>query len=276
MKSLAVRAGLAAAFASLGLSAHAEDWVEDMLSNSRFVVGAALRNHPEYSGSDRRKTSLAPVLAYEYRWLRLSASGASAILGFGQDARGPGATAALIDRPDLKLGFGLRIDSGRKASDSVELTGFDDIKRTLRGRVYASYALNSRWTVAGNVSQDLLGNRGGAIASTDLGYRMPLGPRTEMTVGAGASWADVRHMSTYFGVTDAESARSGLPVYRPGAGLLDVHAGIGLTTAFTPRWIGFASVGASRIESDAATSPLTRKPGSVSGSIGLAYRCCSM
>ena len=269
------RVGLAIALPLAALSAQAEDWIDDLVANSRYVVGASVRNHPEYSGSDRRTTSLVPVLAYEYGWLRLSASGASAILGFGQDARGPGATAALIDRSDLKLGVGLRIDSGRKASASVDLAGFDDIKRTLRGRVYASYTINPRWSIGGNVSQDLLGRRGGALASTDLGYSLPLGPRTVMTFGVGANWADAQRMRSYYGVSDAASLRSGLPVYRPDAGLLDLHAGTGITIAFAPRWIGFASVGGSRLQSEAAASPLTRNRSAVSASVGLAYRCCT-
>ena len=168
----AVRRSLALALGLAALPAQAQEWIDDIVAHSRYVIGAAIHNNPEYAGSNRRSTSLAPVLAYEYGWLRLSASGASAVLGFGQDARGPGATAALIDRSDLKLGFGLRIDSGRKSSDSVDLAGFDDIKRTLRGRVYASYALGDRWSLAGNLSQDLLGRQGGALVATDLGHHL--------------------------------------------------------------------------------------------------------
>ena len=265
---------LAAALGSTSAKA-ADDWIDDLVTHSRFVLGAALQNHPEYSGSDRRTTSLVPVLAYEYGWLRISASSAGAILGFGQDARGPGASAAFIDRSDLKFGVGLRIDSGRKSSDSIDLAGFEDIKRSVRGRIYASYAPTDRWTISGNVSQDLLNRRGGALASTDLGYRLFLTPTTQASFGVGASWADATRMRSYYGVSDVAAARSGLPVFRPDAGLLDLHAGAGLTTAFTPRWIGFANVGAGRLISDAAASPLTRQRSSASVAVGLAYRCCT-
>ncbi|MEO7151030.1 MAG: MipA/OmpV family protein [Burkholderiaceae bacterium] len=271
---MAVRAGLALALAGAVPAVHADDWIDDLLASSRFVVGAVVRNNPEYTGSSRRSTSLAPVLAYEYGRIRLSASGASSILDFGQDTRGPGLTASLIDGTKVKLGFGLRVDSGRKSSESIDLTGIEDVKRTLRGRAYASYDINARWSVAGTVSQDLLGRRGGALASTDVGYRLPLARDTVATFGVGANWSDAQHMRTYYGVTEAASARSGLPVFRPDAGLVDLHAGAGLTTAFTSRWIGFASVGATRLRSEALASPLTRNGSSVSVSIGLAYRCC--
>ena len=273
-RSSAWGAVLASALGSTSAAA-AEDWIDDLVAHSRFAIGAALQNHPEYSGSDRRKTSLSPVLAYEYGWLRISASGAGAILGFGQDARGPGASLAFIDRSDLKLGVGLRIDSGRKSADSIDLAGFDDIKRSVRGRVYASYSPTDRWTLSGTISQDLLNRRGGALASTDLGYRLPVSPTTQASFGVGVNWADATRMRSYYGVSDAAAARSGLPVFRPEAGLLDVHAGAGITIAFTPRWIGFANAGVARLVSEAAASPLTRNPSSASVAVGLAYRCCT-
>ena len=275
---LAAPVSFAFALALAALPAHAaqgEGWIDDIAANSRYELGAAVHNSPDYVGSSIRSTSLVPVLAFEYRWLRVSASGASAILGFGQDPRGPGASAAFIDRSDLKLGAGLRLDSGRKSSASPDLAGFDDIRRTLRGRLYASYALTDRWSVASNVSQDLLGRQGGALASADLGYRLPLGAGTQMTFGGGANWGNAQRMQTYFGVSDSASVRSGLPAYRPGAGLIDLHAGTGITTAFTPRWIGFASLGAAQLRGPAAQSPLTRNTTSASVAIGLAYRCCT-
>jgi outer membrane scaffolding protein for murein synthesis (MipA/OmpV family) len=272
----AAKAGLALALVLAAQAARADDWIDDVFANSRYVVGASLHNHPEYTGSDRRRTSIVPVLAYEYGRIRLSASGASSILDFGRDTRGPGLTASLIDGTKVKLGFGLRLDSGRKSSDSIDLAGVEDVRRTLRGRAYASYDIGDRWSLAGTVSQDLLGRRGGALASTDVGYRLPLARDTVATFGVGANWADAQHMRSYYGVSEAASARSGLPVFRPDAGLVDLHAGAGLTTAFTPRWIGFASVGATRLRSEALESPLTRNGSSVSVSIGLAYRCCKL
>ncbi len=271
------RAALVAAMAmAVPHAAQAEDWIDDLLANSRYVVGASLRNQPEYTGSNRRKFSVAPVLAFEYGRFRVSASGASSILDFGQDTRGPGLTASIIDGTKVKFGFGLRMDSGRRSSDSVDLAGFDDVKRTLRGRAYASYDITDRWSLAGTVSHDLLGRRGGALASTDVGYRLPLARDTLVTFGVGANWADAQHLRSYYGVTEAASTRSGLPVFRPDAGLLDLHAGAGITTAFTSRWIGFASAGVTRLRGAALDSPLTRNGSSASVSIGLAYRCCKL
>lgn len=270
-----VARGLAVTLAAAALAAHAEGWVDDIAANSRYVVGVAAHINPEYAGSSRRSAELVPLVAFEYGRLRISAAGASAILGFGQDPRGPGATAALIDRSDLKFGLGLRLDSGRKSSDSPDLAGFDDIRRTVRGRVYASRAWSERWTATAQVSQDLLGREGGALASADLGYRWPVGARTQLTFGGGANWGNSTRIQSYFGVSEAASARSGLPVYRPGAGLIDLHLGAGVTTAFTPHWIGFATLGAAELQAGAASSPLTRTRTTTSATIGIAYRCCA-
>ena len=94
--------------------------------------------------------------------------------------------------------------------------------------------------------------------------------------GVGANtFGDARNMQTYLGVTDADAVKTGLPAFTPGAGLKDVHAGIGLTTALTTRWIVFANIGGSRLLGDAAASPLTKDPNSFSVTAGVAYRCCN-
>jgi MipA family protein len=149
-----------------------------------------------------------------------------------------------------------------------------DVRATLRGRVFASYSLSSRWSASASVSQDLLGRDGGALAALDLGYRAPLTERTEWRVGAGMNFGDRRYMQTYFGVSPQASQQSGLPAFDAQAGLRDLHAGIGLMTALHTRWIAFGGVSISSLQSDAAASPLTRSNTTGSFSVGIAYRCC--
>jgi len=265
------------ALAALTAPAGAEEAApipEAAASASRYVIGAAVSSGPEYAGSARSVLKIRPLWAYQYGRLRLSTSGAGAVLGFAADAPGPGASAELLTTDRLRLGAALRIDNGRRSSDSADLAGLPDIDRTLRGRLYASYALTDRLGISGNVSQDLLGKHGGALGSFDLSYRYPLGPRTELSAGFGIAVANTQYMQTYFGVTDAQAAGIGLPAFAPGAGLKDRHAGIGVTTALTPRWIAFATLGTSTLLGDAASSPLTKKATATGGAVGLAYRCC--
>ena len=250
------------------------DLLDELSSKSSWVLGAALNDSSDYAGSNRQSLKPSLLWAYQYGRLRISSSGASAVLGFGQAVRGPGASAELLSSDRLKVGAGLRVDNGRRSSDSADLRGLPDIRRTVRGRLYASYALAEHWGLGAAVTQDLLGRDGGALLGVDVGYNLPLSSTTDFNASAGVAAADGRYMRTRFGVSSEAAITSGLSAFRPHAGLTDVHAGIGIITALTPRWIAFANVGASALQSDAAASPLTKSRTSASASIGLAYRCC--
>ena len=256
------------------LTTHAAEDVESSETTSKYVIGASLSSAPEYPGASKRVLKLRPLWAYQYGRLRISTSRASSVLGFASDAAGPGASAELVSSKTWRVGAALRFDSGRSSSDSADLDGMPDIKKTLRGRFYASWRMAEEWTLNGSLSQDLLGRHGGALASLDLGHHMKLGERTELSSGAGVSFGNARYMDTYFGVPES-AVRADRPAFSPGAGARDVHFGVGVMTALTPRWIAFANVGASRLLQDAAASPLTRQSTGSSAGIGLAYRCCN-
>jgi outer membrane protein len=258
--------------AALSLTAKAQEVLEPTLTRSRFVLGAAFVSSADYPGSDRSEVKLRPLWAYQYGRWRLSSSRASSVLGFATDAVGPGASAELVATKNLHLGAAFRFDSGRKASDSPYLNGLPDVARTLRGRVYASYKLNQKWSIGGNLSQDLLGRGGGALATVDLGHKVWLAPRTELASGIGVNLADRRNMTTYFAISDEHAGRSGLRPFAARAGFREVHMGTGLTTALSPHWIAFGNVGWSRLLADAAGSPLTRRPNNFGASLGIAYR----
>lgn len=271
---LSIYAVFSAALTLLPLASSAAEEAVEIPAGSNYVLGAMVLSQPEYEGSNRRVMKLRPLWAYQWGRFRLSTSRASAALNFASDAQGPGASALLLSGDRFKFGAALRFDSGRNSGDSPQLQGLPDIKRTLRGRVFASWKLSNSWNVSGNVSQDLLGRRGGAVGSLDLGYHHRLTERTEWSAGGGFSFANGQNMRTYFGITPEQAASTTLPAYTPSAGLRNAYAGVGFITALTPRWILFGNAGTSRLIGDAAASPLTLNRSSYSAGLGLAYRCC--
>lgn len=240
-----------------------------------YVIGVSLNHVPTYSGSNRHTLRPRPMWALQYGRLRISTSGARAVMGFGGDpASGSGASVQIADTGVWRFGASLRLDGGRSSSDDPALAGLPDIRSTLRGRVYA----DRRWGAAGTLglgySQDLLGRSGGGIATAGVGHGWRITDRTDGSIGAGLSAADRTYMQSHYGIPAAAAGTSPYARFEARAGLLDVSAGMGLTTAFTPRWIGFTSAGVGRLLGDAAASPLTRRAGSWRVSVGLAYRCC--
>ena len=239
---------------------------------SRWVLGVAAIRSPDYPGADHGSSKLRPLWAWQYGRFRISTSRAGGILGFGVDSPGPGASAELFSADRFKLGAALRFDSGRSSTQSAALTGLPDIKRTLRARFYSSYEIDKHWGLGATLSQDVLGRHGGTIGTLDLGYRARLGEKSEWTAGLGAAFGSGAYMRTYFGVTDASAMQTGIAAYVPGAGLRDIHGGLGITSALTPHWIAFAGIGAASLRGPAAASPLTHASFSTSASTGIAYR----
>lgn len=260
--------------ATAASQAETGDGTLDPARETGYVLGLTLKSVPEYEGSDKRTLKLRPLWAYKYGRFRISTSGSSSVLGFAADPVGSGVSAELLRTDHWTFGAALRFDSGRQSGDSAYLRGLPDIRRTLRGRFQASYRIDAEWGLTGRLSQDLLGRQGGAEAGLNLSYRHWLSATTALSAGTGVSLGDSRYMKTYFGISDAQSASSGLRAHAPGAGLKDISVGIGFMTALTPRWIAFANAGTSRLLADAASSPLTRQASSTSVAIGLAYRCC--
>lgn len=260
--------GLAAELGLQGDSPPSRRW--------NWVIGASLSDGPTYSGSGTRKLRIRPLWAVQYGKLRLSTSGARAVMGFGGDsaAAGSGASLEVVDKGPWKVAASLRLDGGRSASDDPTLSGLPEVRRTLRGRLQVERRVGADWSAALGLSQDLLGRDGGATVSAGLGRGYRLGPDTEASFGVGASWGNRTFMATHYGVPAQATATSGYRAFSPGAGLIDVSLGTNVTTALTPHWIAFAGAGAGRLVGDAADSPLTRSATSWRLSVGLAYRCC--
>ncbi|WP_081679557.1 MipA/OmpV family protein [Acidovorax sp. JHL-9] len=241
-----------------------------------YVLGAIVGNSPDYAGSSERSTHLRPAWALEYGRFRLSTSRGSTLMGHGLEQRESGATAILTESDRFSLSASLRLDSGRKGSDSPLLAGLPEVRSTVRARLSAGYAITPRWSVGAGLSQDILGRSGGAQLNTSVSYTLPVTQQTRVVFGAGASFGDRTYMHSRFGVP-AVAGGAGvarLPAYELGGGLYSVDLGVDVMTALNRHWVLWGGVGVSQVQSDARRSPLTVRPTGYSASLGLAYRCC--
>lgn len=239
---------------------------------ARYLLGASVASRPEYDGASTRQTKLRPLWAFQWGRWRISTSGGSAILGFGRDAGGAGASTLLIDSSRLRLGVALRMDSGRDSGDATTTQGLPDVKRTLRARLYANYSLAPDWNLGANLSQDLLGRKGGLTGGLDLGWRFYRSPTLEWASGIGISVADATNVRSYFGVPESAVAATGKPAYAPGGGLRDLHAGVSFTRPLSKHWFVFGGAGGSRLLGPAADSPLTQQRNGTYANVGVAWR----
>jgi MipA family protein len=242
-----------------------------------YVAGLSLVDAPPYPGAGFSDVKPRPLLSLRYGRWRLSTSRSTALMGFAADNTGAGASTDLFEGQRWRFGFSVRIDSGRRTSESPQLRGLPDIEQTLRARLSANYRLTPGWSYLSSVSQDVLSRGGGLVLRQGLGYSLPFkwaDMPTEWTMGANLSWANRRQLKTRYGITAEQSQLTGLAAFEPGSDWFEQSAGVGLTTSASPRWVLFANYGWTRLLGDAASSPLTLSRSAGQWGLGVAYRCC--
>ena len=234
------------------------------------AIGPVLSLSPEYQGAARRKVSAVP--GFYLRYGRWTASNASGFVNRRKDDVFRGLGLDVLQQRRLRVNFAMRIDPGRRSSDSASLAGISDVRRTLRLRASATWQIDPQWKLGAGWTTDLLGRGGGQLVDLGLGHDLRLSERTTWNVGGGLTWANARHMQSYYGVTAAESTASGYPVFTPGAGLRDASLSTSWRMEINPRWTGFWGGSVGRLLGTAAQSPLTKSARQWSLNAALAWR----
>jgi outer membrane scaffolding protein for murein synthesis (MipA/OmpV family) len=80
----------------------------------------------------------------------------------------------------------------------------------------------------------------------------------------GSTWADAKHMESYFGVSPAQSVRSGYSRYEAESGFKSVGISVGAVYNISENWDVMLMVNADQLLGDAADSPITKEDFSVS------------
>jgi len=235
------------------------------------AAGFVVSHGPRYPGSASKAGSLTPGLAV--RWGRVSMASRSAFSVRGAEGGGGGGLRVELARGErLRAGLGLRLDGGRSESDSEELRGLGDVRRTLRLRLSVSYRLDDGWRLRSSTTVDALRRGGGTLGELQVSRDLALSPALGVQGSLSLGWADRRHLQSYFGITPEQAARSGYAVTPMSAGLRDITLSAGWRHALGRQWAVFGSASTSRLIDEAAASPLVRERDSWSMGLGLVYR----
>jgi outer membrane scaffolding protein for murein synthesis (MipA/OmpV family) len=152
---------------------------------------------------------------------------------------------------------------------AVELGGFVGLR--LGGNAAGQGQVQLDLTALADVS----GAHDGVLVSASAAYVAVRSQSLSLSFDTSATWGDAKYTRTYFGVTDAEAARTTLDAYRPGAALRDLGAGATIGYQFNRRWGLIGRIGWSYLAGDAADSPIVRDEGSrhqAIGGLALSYR----
>lgn len=234
------------------------------------AVGLILSYEPEFSGSSTFK--IKPNLAGFIRYGRFTVTGGGGFTTKRQDDVERGLDTELLRRSNLRVNLALRYDPGRRESSSDELAGMGSIRSTVRARLGVRWEPAPLWQLSLGTSADIFGRGGGYTVSGGLSRTIPLGGSQRLILGTGVTGAGDRYLQTWYGVTAAQSATSGYPVYLPKEGLRDWSVGATWRTEINSDWAAFASTSATRLLGPAAGSPLVRQRDSWGLSAGIARR----
>jgi outer membrane protein len=227
----------------------------DTLADWKVTIGAGGIYLPEYEGSDKFEVKPFPLI--------------SATIGDRLHVETTGITYDVFKWEGFTLSARGGYDLGRKEDDSDYLRGLGDIDAggVVGGiisyemgpfEVYA--ALNK--TIGGSDGlQGTFGARGS--------HRYE---RFIFTADVSGTWADDKYMESYFGVTSAQSASSGLAQYDAKAGVKRVDFKASVTYMMTKNWLVTGAAGAGFLMGDAKDSPIVKDDIQPFAMLGVSYK----
>lgn len=188
-----------------------------------------------------------------------------------------------FEAPDESFGFPLLRDGRFQFGPSLGFEGerdADDVGAavpkvgfTFEVGGFAQYQLTPAVRLRGEVRKGLGGHKG-VVASLGADYVTRDADRWLFSIGPRVTLADGRFHRSYFGVSPATAARTGLPAFDADGGVQAVGVTAGALRQLSRRWgiVGYAKY--DRLVADAADSPLVRRFGSrsqLSGGLALSY-----
>lgn len=218
----------------------------------QYSAGLGVFSGPKYPGSKETEVTPFPILSASYGRFIVGALPSAGI------PLGAGAYLARTDEWSVGVGIGGEPGKARKESDSARLRGLGDIDGTAIGSLFGNYQ-GEWWEAKAALLTDLGNKKQGKRFIFDIEGRYSLNERLTLTAGPGFTWADDDYAQTFFGISAAQSARSGRAAYRAKAGVNSVRFNVGASYALTPQWVAGATFTAERLRGDAVNSPITEK-----------------
>jgi outer membrane protein len=214
------------------------------------TVGIGGEYRPDFQGS--KNWMLIPIPIFSVR--RAGSMG-----GF----RGPrdGASIALIDFGDLRVGPAAKFVAARNSKDHSELSGLGDVKAAFELGGFVEYYAVDWLRLRGELRQGMGGHQG-AVADVSADFIVPLIDRLTISAGPRFTWKSTKAVAPYFGVDAVQSLASGLPVFEAKGGAHSVGFGSQVTYRINPQWEVHAYVEYDKLLGAAADSPLVTRRGS--------------
>jgi MipA family protein len=226
------------------------DWV--------VTLGGGVQAGPRYPGSNSTRFLPIPAVDIEYKNLLFAKQDMPLGVYFINNAQWSAGLAVQYDLTE------------RRASDDAHLAGLANLPMTPRAKLFGAYTW-SALTVSASAAQDIGGHAEGLVLDVNAIATLPLGTQWYLSAGPGVTWGNGQYQSTYFGITPAQNAASGLPQYTARAGVNNVYLSLEADYLLTKHWTATANVKIAQLQSDAAHSPITESRQQTTSTLSLSY-----
>ena len=268
--------------ASAQTSAQAGTQTKDKKDESPWNVslGLFVATAPEYEGGKKRVASALPDFNLSYRTQDFGT--------FGIGSKSRGASWTIIDKEEYSFGIALGGAAGREDKKdgtafrpgSARLRGMGEIKASAEfgvfGHILAGVPISlqiMKGTGDGKPDSNNFSIKGPGGTRAELGVEIPwkLDEQFTLSFSHSVSWADKKYTQTYFGVTNAQAARTNFKEYTAKGGIKSLNFGVGLNYQIDKHWSANAGVSYSQLQGSAAKSPITEKKGQPGAVVGIGY-----
>jgi outer membrane scaffolding protein for murein synthesis (MipA/OmpV family) len=208
----------------------------------KVTLGGGASYAPRYEGSANDRLRFMPLLEATRGHLFISP-----LRGLGYNFS-----------DDRNLEYGVRLTPGHARWQNADprLNGMGDIGYSIEAGAFATVRF-APWYVSSGLTTGIHGTH----AELGGGIGLPLSKADRLRLGINLNWGSTRYNQTYFGISPAQAAASGLVLtpYTAGAGVKDYALTANWAHNFDQQW--FSSTGASIkwLTGSARNSPLTQR-----------------
>ena len=221
-----------------------EDDISEVAGGGAGFVGLGAAYKPDYEGSDDYEASIAPFGRYNWasgRYVQLAGT-----QGTERAARLKANILRKEGRNGLELGPVLQYRMKRDDDvDNNKVANMKEVDAAIEAGAYIGFS-SGNWSGNITYATDVSSEHDGSLMYFNGG----------MILGAHLTWADDDYMDTYFGVSNSDSARSGLKKYTASSGIKDAGFSVAGLYRFNKTWGIAGLLGYTRMLNDAEDSPL--------------------
>ncbi|MGE0310985.1 MAG: MipA/OmpV family protein [Lautropia sp.] len=243
------------------------------------AIGIIADYGPIYSGASRYGFSQSLGAQITWRGYTISSASvarASATVGDTRNSGGTGLTGPLVRRNRFAFGYGASINKGRSVNDEDRALGLKPLPATIIGRLRMRYYFDDNVTLTATLVGDVLGKQNSVELPIGIGWTRALSTslpgKMALVLDAGLNITNRSSMDNSYGIGPAEREASGLPLYRPKAGVRELAGSATIIYEPSPDWVFVSRLAIVKLVGPAAASPLVTQTWQPSMFFGFARR----